>query len=112
MVRQKSLPGQELRKPRRDPGHFRNHRLHPACRKAAGQCLAGEVKLPVAACHGATANGGTRSLARYMIASDRDAAMSGRWDGPELTGQIDPKPTLVAPCGFTGCCPHADPCAR
>src|SRR5580704_3328481 len=88
MVRQKSLPGQELRKPRRDPGHFRNHRLHPACRKAAGQCLAGEVKLPVAACHGATANGGTRSLARYVIASDRDAAMSGRWDGPELTGQI------------------------
>jgi hypothetical protein len=33
-------------------------------------------------------------IARYVIANDRDAAMSGRWDGPELTGQIDPKPSF------------------
>ena len=41
---------------------FRNHRLNPACRKAAGQGLAREVKMPVVACHGESANGGTRSL--------------------------------------------------
>ena len=89
LVRQKSSPGQGLRKPRRDPGHLRNHRLHPACCKAAGQGLGREVKLPVAACHW----GGCKrrdKVARYVITNDRDATMSGRWDGPELTGQIDP----------------------
>ena len=29
-----------------------------------------------------------------MIANDRDAAMSGRWGGPELTSQIDPSQPL------------------
>jgi hypothetical protein len=33
-------------------------------------------------------------VARSVIANDRDAAMSGRWDGPELTGQIDPSRTF------------------
>jgi hypothetical protein len=36
-------------------------------------------------------------VARSVIANDRDAAMSGRWDGPELTGQIDPLRTLDGP---------------
>ena len=27
----------DFAKPRRDPGHLRYHRLHPACRQAAGQ---------------------------------------------------------------------------
>ena len=35
-------------------------------------------------------------VARYVIANDRDAAMSGRWGGPELTSQDDPKPPFTA----------------
>jgi hypothetical protein len=34
-------------------------------------------------------------IARYVIANDRDAAMSGRWGGPELTSQIDPELTFL-----------------
>jgi len=44
---------QGFRKPRRDPGHLRYHRVHPVCPQAAGQGLGREVfELPVAACHG------------------------------------------------------------
>jgi hypothetical protein len=43
-------------------------------------------------------------IARYVIANDRDAAMSGRWGGPELTGQIDPKPTLGLRAGNGSSC--------
>jgi len=31
-----------------------------------------------------------------VIANGRDAATSGRWDGRQLTGQIDPKRSLAA----------------
>jgi hypothetical protein len=35
-------------------------------------------------------------VARAVIANDRDGATSGRWDGRQLSGQIDPKPTFIA----------------
>ena len=35
-------------------------------------------------------------VARSVIANDRDGATSGRWDGRQLTGQIDP----ARPLGF------------
>jgi len=56
---------------------------------AAGQGLGREVfELRVAACHGGLQTEGQGR--RSVIANDRDDTTSGRWDGRQLTGQIDP----------------------
>jgi hypothetical protein len=49
-------------------------------------------ELPVAACHGVRK--WRDKVPRSVIANDRDGTTSGRWDGRQLTGQIDPTRAL------------------